>query len=70
MRIVALFAPREEHRVEALGNAVVASPETFFEYTWREEAEQTEEALSIAVVVPPPRPVPVILHIPLEEVRA
>jgi hypothetical protein len=52
MRIAALFALREELTVE---NALT------------EEAEQTEEALSVAVIVPLPPPVPTILHIPVEE---
>jgi hypothetical protein len=63
MRIAALFSPREEHHAVALGTAVVASPETF-EDALREEAEQTDKVLGVAVILPPPQAVPV------EEVHA
>jgi hypothetical protein len=36
----------------------------------REEAEHTEEALSVVIIMSPPRPVPVILHVLAEEVHA
>jgi hypothetical protein len=53
LRIAALFALMEERRVEAPEFAVVALLETSFEDAVREEAELTEEALNVAVVVPP-----------------
>jgi hypothetical protein len=54
MRIATFFALKEEHHVEAPGTVVVVSPKPFFDDTLREEAEHTEEALIIAVVVPLP----------------
>jgi hypothetical protein len=62
MRIAALFSPREEHHAVALGTAVVASQT--FEDALREEAEQTDKVLGVAVILPPPQAVPV------EEVHA
>jgi hypothetical protein len=53
MRIVALYAPREERRAEVPATAVVATSETFCADAMREEAEQTEEELIVAVVVLP-----------------
>jgi hypothetical protein len=60
IRIVVLYAPREECRAEVAGTVVVATSETFEDAL--REAEQTEEELNIKVVVPPARPVPVEVH--------
>jgi hypothetical protein len=60
IRIVVLYAPREERRAEVAGTVVVATSETFEDAL--REAEQTEEELNIKVVVPPARPIPVEVH--------